>query len=33
MRDDLLTGMSPADIAKGEQNAKDISAEIKPAKP
>jgi TPR repeat protein len=32
MRDDILTHMSPAEIAKGEQDAKDIATEIKPTK-
>jgi hypothetical protein len=32
MRDDVLTRMAPADVAKGEQDAKDISADLKPAK-
>jgi TPR repeat protein len=32
MRDDLLKRMSPAEIDKGEQIAKEISASIKPAK-
>jgi len=30
LRDDILTRMSPADIATGEQRAKDIAAETKP---
>ena len=33
MRDDMLKRMSPAEIAKGEQDAKDIAGTIKPAKP
>ncbi len=33
LRDDLLKRMSPAEIDKGEQTAKDIAASIKPAKP
>jgi tetrahydromethanopterin S-methyltransferase subunit B len=33
MRDDLLTQMSPVEIEKGEQIAKDIAASIKPRKP
>ena len=33
LRDDLLTRMSPAEIEKGEQIAKDIEASIKPSKP
>ena len=32
MRDDILTRMTPTEIAKGEQDAKDIAAEIKPVK-
>jgi TPR repeat protein len=32
LRDDLLRNMSPAEMTKGEQIAKDIAAEIKPAK-
>jgi TPR repeat protein len=32
MRDDLLKRMSPTEIDKGEQTAKDIAASIKPAK-
>ena len=33
MRDDLLMRMAPTEIDKGEQAAKDIAANIKPAKP
>ena len=32
MRDDIITRMSPAEITKGEQDAKDIATDIKPAK-
>lgn len=32
MRDDILTRMSPAEIDKGEQDGKDVAADIKPAK-
>jgi hypothetical protein len=32
MRDDILTRMSPAEIDKGEQDAKDVAADIKPVK-
>ena len=32
MRDDLLKRMSPTEIDKGEQTAKEIAATIKPAK-
>jgi TPR repeat protein len=32
LRNDILKDMSPAEIAKGEQVAKDIAAEIKPAR-
>jgi TPR repeat protein len=32
LRDDLLKRMSPAEIDKGEQAAKDIAASIKPPK-
>ena len=32
MRDDILTRMTPAEIDKGEQDAKNIAAEIKPIK-
>jgi TPR repeat protein len=32
LRDDILTRMSPAEITKGEQDAKDIAAEIKSGK-
>ena len=32
MRDDLLTRMTPAEITKGEQDAKDIAADIKSGK-
>lgn len=33
MRDDILTRMSPDEITKGEQDAKDIAADIKSPKP
>jgi len=33
MRDDILTRMSPAEIAKGEQDARDVAGDIKSAKP
>ncbi len=33
LRDDLVTRMSPAEIAQGEQTAKDIATDINPAKP
>jgi TPR repeat protein len=33
MRDDILTRMSPAEIDKGEQDAKNDTADIKPVKP
>jgi TPR repeat protein len=32
MRDDVLARMSPEEIDKGEQDAKDVAAEIKPVK-
>jgi len=32
MRDDILTRMEPPAVAKGQQDAKDIGGEIKPAK-
>jgi TPR repeat protein len=32
LRDDILTQMTPAEVTKGEQDAKDIAAEIKSAK-
>jgi TPR repeat protein len=32
MRNDILTRMSPAEIDKGEQDAKGIAADIKPVK-
>jgi TPR repeat protein len=33
LRDDLVARMAPPEIAKGEQDAKNIAAQIKPAKP
>ncbi len=33
LREDLLTRMSPEEITKGQQDAKNIAADIKPAKP
>jgi TPR repeat protein len=33
MRDDILTRMSPAEIAKGEQIAKDIALAVKTTMP